>query len=239
MAPITMSSCGPAPAIMPGKALARKPRISESKATRSGVAKGPPRDREMRMSNCSSPAIPTVAAMASAASDASHRLKMRAIITAIKAPLNNSGANAVSAKRPCAFNSAIVTAAGPGKAGRQCRDDPRHQQAGCDGCRNQPGADGAEYAAGKGRGCEGASGLFHSEPDRHQRIVQCTFRQQPPHDVDELKRNQKSIGHGPRAKQGRDHGVARKTEQARDQRPGRDREKRANHGIFYITVARI
>ena len=35
---------------------------------------------------------------------------------AISAPLNISGANAVSAKRPCAFNSAIVTVAGPAKA---------------------------------------------------------------------------------------------------------------------------
>ena len=37
-------------------------------------------------------------------------------MTAISAMLNSSGENAVSAKRPCAFNSAIMTVTGPAKA---------------------------------------------------------------------------------------------------------------------------
>jgi hypothetical protein len=37
-------------------------------------------------------------------------------MTAISAMLNSSGENAVSAKRPCAFNSAIITVTGPAKA---------------------------------------------------------------------------------------------------------------------------
>ena len=37
-------------------------------------------------------------------------------MTAISAMLNSSGENAVSANRPCAFNSAIITVTGPAKA---------------------------------------------------------------------------------------------------------------------------
>ncbi len=60
--------------------------------------------------------MPTVAAIASAAKVASCRQKSRAIMTAISAMLNRSGENAVNAKRACAFNSAIITVAGPAKA---------------------------------------------------------------------------------------------------------------------------
>ena len=49
--------------------------------------------------NCSSPAMPTVAAMISAASTASCRHASSAAIAAISATLNSSGENAVSAKR--------------------------------------------------------------------------------------------------------------------------------------------
>ena len=37
-------------------------------------------------------------------------------MTAISAMLNKSGENAVSANRPCAFRSAIMTVTGPAKA---------------------------------------------------------------------------------------------------------------------------
>ena len=60
--------------------------------------------------------MPTVAAITNAAIDASGRQTKSAIITAIKAMLNKSGANAVSAKRLCAFSSAIITVTGPAKA---------------------------------------------------------------------------------------------------------------------------
>ena len=40
----------------------------------------------------------------------------KAPVTAISAMLNNSGENAVSAKRACAFSNAIMTVAGPAKA---------------------------------------------------------------------------------------------------------------------------
>ena len=43
IAPATTSSCGPLLAIMPGIALARKPRISPSNDIRNGVAMPPPR----------------------------------------------------------------------------------------------------------------------------------------------------------------------------------------------------
>ena len=60
--------------------------------------------------------MPTVAAIVSAAKPASCRQPSSTIITAISAMLNSSGENAVSAKRACALNSAIITVAGPAKA---------------------------------------------------------------------------------------------------------------------------
>ena len=60
--------------------------------------------------------MPTVAAITSAASAHPAARPSSAIITAISAMLNSSGENAVSAKRPCAFNSAIITVTGPANA---------------------------------------------------------------------------------------------------------------------------
>ena len=114
IAPATISNCGALLAIMPGIALARKPRISASNEIRNGVAMPPPR-RSTSIESCSSPAMPTVAAMICAASTASCRHSSSTAITAISAMLNNSGENAVSAKRPCAFNSAIMHGHRPGK----------------------------------------------------------------------------------------------------------------------------
>ena len=57
-----------------------------------------------------------VAATICAACTASGRTASSTTITAISAMLNSSGENAVSAKRPCAFNSAIITVTGPAKA---------------------------------------------------------------------------------------------------------------------------
>ncbi len=115
IAPPTTSNCGPELAIMPGVAVPRKPRISASNAMRSGVATLLPR-RKTRTDSCSSPAMPTVAATISAASWASCRQPSSAIITPINAMLNRSGEKAVSAKRACAFNNAIMTVTGPAKA---------------------------------------------------------------------------------------------------------------------------
>jgi hypothetical protein len=116
MAPPTTSNCGPPFAIMPGIALPRKPRMSASKAMRSGVATLPPPRRNSRINSCNSPAMPTVAAMIVAAWAASCRQPSSAVITDISATLNNSGENAVSANRCCALISAIITVAGPAKA---------------------------------------------------------------------------------------------------------------------------
>ena len=60
--------------------------------------------------------MPTVADTIRAASSGACRQPSSATITAISAMLNNSGEKAVSAKRPCAFNSAIMTVTGPAKA---------------------------------------------------------------------------------------------------------------------------
>ena len=96
IAPATISNCGAELATMPGSARARKPRISASKVTRSGVAMRSPR-RRTRISSCSRPAAPTVAARASAANARIRRGAMKnTIITAISAMLNSSGENAVS-----------------------------------------------------------------------------------------------------------------------------------------------
>jgi hypothetical protein len=115
MAPATINSCGPLLAIMPGIALARNFRILPSKAIRIGVATLSPR-RISRINNCSNPAAPMVAASTSALRPASCRHVSSPIVTAISATLNNSGENADSATRPCAFISAISTVTGPAKA---------------------------------------------------------------------------------------------------------------------------
>ena len=60
--------------------------------------------------------VPIVPAIIIAAKAGSCRHPSSTIITAINEMLNRSGENAVSAKRACAFISAIITAAGPAKA---------------------------------------------------------------------------------------------------------------------------
>ena len=115
IAPATISNCGALLAIMPGIALPRKPRISLSNEIRSGVAMLPPRKHQHRQLQQPGDAdgggddlrgvAPRPAATPAARPS-----------TAISATLNNSGENAVSAKRPCAFNSAIMTVTGPAKA---------------------------------------------------------------------------------------------------------------------------
>ena len=67
IAPATTSNCGAALAIMPGIALPRKPRISliEGDAQRRCDAAAPAQHQDR--TSCSSPAMPTVAAITSAA----------------------------------------------------------------------------------------------------------------------------------------------------------------------------
>ena len=62
-------------------------------------------------------------------------------------------------------------------------------------------------------------------------------RQQPSHDIDQLKRHQKRIGDRARAEQRRDHGIARESEQPRGQRSGGYGEEGTDHEGFYISVA--
>ena len=115
IAPATISNCGPALAAMPGIALAIKPRMEASNATRKGVATPAPWPIA-RIDNCNKPAMPTVEAIASAARLASCRQTNSAAMTEISAMLNNSGENAVSANCPRALDSASSTVAGPAKA---------------------------------------------------------------------------------------------------------------------------
>ena len=100
---------------MPGIALARKPRISASKDTRSGVAMLPPR-RRTRIEQLQQSGDADGGGDRKRGMRRILRERSETIITAISAMLNNSGENAVSANRPCAFNSAIITATGPAKA---------------------------------------------------------------------------------------------------------------------------
>src|SRR6478735_5041263 len=103
IAPATISHCGPELAIMPGIALAKKPRISLSKLMRRGVARRALCcDSSIR--SCNKPAMPTVAASIHAATVASACQSRSAAIAAISVTLNSSGENAVSAKRPCALS---------------------------------------------------------------------------------------------------------------------------------------
>ena len=167
---------------MPGIARARKPRISASKETRSGVAIVSPR-RNASTRSCSSPATPTVAASANATKPASARATISAIMTAIKAALNSSGENAVTKNRPCALASASSTVAGPGKgeigqhqpgvgdrklqrvmpgkSRRQHRHEQRHDKTEQRGRDDQGGADGAEHGAREAC-CRGRARAFHA-----------------------------------------------------------------------------
>ena len=178
--------------------------------------------------------MPTVAAITSAAWAASCSQPISAIITDISAMLNKSGENAVSAKRACAFNSAIITVVGPAKA-RYGNIRRASSTASCRvSCPAKPGARAVmtkgikrpitpaatisaaltvpstrpENAAAAIR----AFRLAHAQPGRYQRRVQCALRQQPPHDIDELKRHQKCVRDGTRTEQRRDHGVARESQ---------------------------
>ena len=115
-------------------------------------------------------------------------------MTAISAMLNSSGENAVSAKRPCAFNSAIMTVTGPAKA-RYGSISRALSVASCSVSRPaNPGASAmitsgiasassavaaisaavivAEHAAGKRRSRDRAAAFPHAQPCRHQRRVQ-------------------------------------------------------------------
>ena len=114
-APPTISNCGPELATMPGSAWRRKPRIAASNETRSGVAIAAPR-RQTSISNCKSPAMPTVAASSKAVSAAWRGHSSSTIITPISDRLNSSGENAVSAKRCWALSTPISTVTGPAKA---------------------------------------------------------------------------------------------------------------------------
>ena len=172
-------------------------------------------------------------------------------MTAISAMLNSSGENAVSAKRPCAFNSAIITVTGPAKA-RYGSISRALSTASCSVSRPaNPGAsamitsgissasnavaaisasgDGAEHAAGKRRRGHRAIGLAHAQPCRHQRRVQPALGQQPPDHIDQLKRRQERIRDGARAEQRREHRIAHESKQPRGQRSRGDREERADH----------
>ena len=124
-------------------------------------------------------------------------------MTAISAMLNSSGENAVSAKRPCALNSAIITVdrAGKGEIG-QHQAGIRRRRAASVSCPANPGAsaamtsginrpsnaddhdqrraDGAEHAPGEGGRRRCAIGFAHAQPCRHQRRIQRALGQQPP-----------------------------------------------------------
>ena len=258
MAPATTSNCGPALAIMPGIALPRKPRIGASNAMRSGVAVLPPPRRQTRISNCSNPAMPTVAAIASAAKDAScrqneqrdHHRDQRDVEQQRRERRQRKAALRVQQRhhhrgRPgegqirqhqAGIVDGELQRLVPGKSRRQRRHDQRHQQAEQRGRHQQCRADGAEHAAGECRGSNGAIGLAHAQPGRHQGGVQRALGQQPPDDIDQLKRHQERIGHRAGAEQRRDHGIAREAEQPRGQRSRGYREEGADHEGFYSST---
>jgi hypothetical protein len=239
IAPVTMRSCGPELATMPGSALRKKPRISLSSDSRKGAARLPLDFRKISISNCSSPAMPTVAAMAIAAVSGSCRHTSSRAMTAIRAMLKSSGENAVNAKRCCAFSSPIMTVTGPAKGqigqhqsrivdgelqrrladetrGKQ-RDHERHRKADQDRRTDQRNADGAEHTTRKSCGCDSALRRLDAQPGRNQRRIQRALGEQPPDHVDELKCYQKSIRDRACAEQRGDHRVAGKAQQPRCQ----------------------
>ena len=199
-----------------------------------------------------------VAATICAACTASGRTASRTTITAISAMLNSSGENAVSAKRPCAFNSAIITVTGPAKArygsirralsvascsvsrpenpGASAVNDERHRQrehrCGCD----QRCCHRAEHAAGERRRGHSPIGFTHPQPCRHQRRVQPALGQQPPDDIDQLKRRQERIRDGARAEQRGKRRIAHESKQPRGQRSRGYREEGADHWRFYSSM---
>ena len=118
---------------------------------------------------------------------------------------------------------------GPGKSRRQHAHDDGHQKSDQQGHDDERGADRAEHASGEGRRRGRAFGVAPSQPRRHQRRVQRALGEQAPDDVDELERRQKGVRDGTCAEQRREHGIARKSEQARGQRSRRHREEGADH----------
>jgi hypothetical protein len=117
----------------------------------------------------------------------------------------------------------------PDKARRQRGDDERHGEAEDRRDHDQRQADGAEHASGERRGGNGALGIAHPQPGRHQRRIQCAFAQQSPGHIDQLKRHQECIGHGAGAEQRRHHCVAGKSQQSRSQCSGRYGEDGTDH----------
>ena len=184
IAPPTTSHCGPALAIMPGTALAKKPRIGASNAMRSGVAMRWPPGRNTSTSNCTSPAIPTVAAITSAACAASvcredqpdHHRDQRDVEQQRRerrqreAPLrvqqrhhHRGGAREgeVRQHQPGVVDGEPQRVVS-GKARRQRGDEIRHRQRDHGRGQNQRSAHGAEHAAGeRGRG-DRAFALAHA-----------------------------------------------------------------------------
>ena len=173
-------------------------------------------------------------------------------MTAISAMLNNSGENAVSAKRPCAFNSAIITVTGPAKA-RYGSISRALSVASCSVSRPEnPGASAvitsgitsastavaaisAVVTVPSTRPANAAAadrpiGFTHPQPCRHQRRVQPALGQQPPDHIDQLKRRQERIRDGARAEQRGTARIAHESKQPRGQRSRGDREKGADHG---------
>ena len=116
IAPATISNCGPLLAIMPGMALAKKPRISCVEAKSAAASRCTRASREHQHQQLQQ-AGDADGRRQHHARQAGIRCQTSSIaITAISAMLNSSGENAVSAKRPCAFSSAIITVTGPAKA---------------------------------------------------------------------------------------------------------------------------
>ena len=186
-------------------------------------------------------------------SAASCRHSSSAIVTAISATLNSSGENAVSAKRPRAFISAISTVTGPGEGEiRQHQPGIAHRKLQRLVCRqsraraltmtsgistpisnvadHQRHADGAEQPPGKRRRRGRALGLADPQIGRHQRRIQRALGEQPPHHIDELERDQKRVRHRAGAEQRRDQRIPGKAEQPRGQRARGHREEGADHG---------
>jgi hypothetical protein len=97
-------------------------------------------------------------------------------------------------------------------------DHERHQHSEQQRAREQSGRDRAEHAAGKGCGGHGAFGVAHAQPGRHQRRIQPALGQEPPDNIDQLKRGEERIRDGTGAEQCRDHRIAHESEQARGQR---------------------
>ena len=195
--------------------------------------------------------MPTVAATICAACTASGRTASSTAITAISAMLNNSGENAVSAKRPCAFNSAIITVTGPAKA-RYGSISRALSVASCSVSRPEnPGASAvitsgitsastavaainAVVTVPSTRPANAAAATAPSvSRTRSHAGTSAAFS--PPSvnsrriDIDQLKRRQERIRDGARAEQRGQRRIAHESKQPRGQRSRGYREKGADH----------